>query len=269
MGFVITPGFGARLFAIAMLANPFLLVVGISVVVGFLMVIAFRYTSDQKAIGRAKDRLKANLLAVRLFQDQLPVVLRAYGRILMGTGTYLRLAFTPLLIAIVPIVFLMVQIDRYLGWLPIQPEQPFLVQAQIDAGALNDAQLQLPPELVTSAPAVHVPKENEVVWRVAAQHEGKYDINVVADGQTATKEVVVSRAIRRVSPVRLRDAAWDRMLSSGEPALADHGPIREISINYPAREIGVWGWQTNWIVWFFVLSLVAGFIFKELLGIQV
>ena len=45
--------------------------------IGLLMVIVFRYTSDQKAIGRAKDRLKAHLLAVRLFQDQLPVVMRA------------------------------------------------------------------------------------------------------------------------------------------------------------------------------------------------
>ena len=48
------------------------MVLAISIVIGFLMVIVFRYTSDQKAIGRAKDQLKAHLLAVRLFQDQLP-----------------------------------------------------------------------------------------------------------------------------------------------------------------------------------------------------
>ena len=58
---------------------PLLWVLAISIVIGFLMVIVFRYASDQKAIGRAKDRLKAHLLAVRLFQDQLPVVMRAYG----------------------------------------------------------------------------------------------------------------------------------------------------------------------------------------------
>jgi uncharacterized membrane protein (DUF106 family) len=46
--------------------TPLLLVLAISVVIGFLMVIGFRYTSDQRAIGRAKDQLKAHLLAVRL-----------------------------------------------------------------------------------------------------------------------------------------------------------------------------------------------------------
>ena len=110
---------------------PFFWVLAISIVIGLLMVIVFRYTSDQKAIGRAKDRLKAHLLAVRLFQDQLPVVMRAYGRILRGTGSYLRLAFTPLLIAILPITFLIVQLDRYFGWMPLQPAQTFLVEARV------------------------------------------------------------------------------------------------------------------------------------------
>ena len=138
------------------------------------MVIVFRYTSDQKAIGRAKDRLKAHLLAVRLFQDQLPVVMRAYGRILRGTGSYLRLAFTPFLIAILPITFLIVQLDRYFGWMPLQPAQTFLVEARVnDPATLNEASLQLPPELSSSAPAVHVPQEKEVVWRVVAERAGE------------------------------------------------------------------------------------------------
>src|SRR6202035_4312909 len=111
---------------------PLLLVLAISIVIGLLMVIGFRYTSDQKAIGRAKDRLKAHLLAVRLFQDQLPVVMRAYGRILRGTGSYLRLALTPFLIVVLPITFLIVQVDRYFGWTPLHQGETFLVEAKVE-----------------------------------------------------------------------------------------------------------------------------------------
>jgi len=182
--------------------TPLLLVLAISIVIGLLMVIVFRYTSDQKAIGRAKDRLKAHLLAVRLFQDQLPVVMRAYGRILRGTGSYLRLAFTPFLIAILPITFLIVQLDRYFGWLPLQPAQTFLVEAQVeDAATLNEASLQLPPELSSSAPAVHVPQEKEVVWRVVAERAGNYNIQITSAGHTVSKQVVVAPGLARVSPV--------------------------------------------------------------------
>ena len=106
---------------------PAVIVVGISLVIGLVMVVVFRYTSDQKAIHVAKDRLKAHLLALRLFQDQIPVVLRSYGRIVLATGRYLRLAFKPLLFVIVPLTFLIVQLDRYLGSMPVEAGHPFLV----------------------------------------------------------------------------------------------------------------------------------------------
>jgi hypothetical protein len=248
--------------------SPLLLVLVISIVIGLLMVIVFRYTSDQKAIGRAKDRLKAHLLAVRLFQDQLPVVMRAYGRILRGTGSYLRLAFTPFLIAILPITFLIVQLDRYFGWMPLRPAQTFLVEARVDDPA-SEVELQLPPELASTAPAVHIPNDKEVVWRVAAQGEGQYEIHIAAAGQTASKQVVVALGLSRISPVRLRGNFWERLFTSGEPALAENSPIRSIAITYPPRVINFAWMEWNWIVLFFVVSLIAGFIFKSALGIQV
>src|SRR5450432_1171996 len=96
-----------------------------------LMVVLFGYTSDQKAIAIAKDQLKAHLLAVRLYRDQIPVVMASYGKILRGTGRYLKLAFLPLLYVILPITLLMVQIDRYLGQTPLSVNAPFLLTAHV------------------------------------------------------------------------------------------------------------------------------------------
>ena len=201
------------------------------------MVVVFRYTSNQKAIGRAKDGLKAHLLAVRLFQDQLPVVLSSYGNILRGTGSYLRLTFTPFLIAIVPMTFLIIQMDRYLGSMPQQPSHPFLIEARASTPEILDQmELRLPDGLVSSAPAVHVPKEKLVVWRLEAKQAGEYDVHIEVNGQSESKRVVVSSAIERLSPVRLRGKLWERMLSSAEPALPDSSLIQSISVDYPERE---------------------------------
>jgi hypothetical protein len=250
--------------------SPLLLVLALSVAVGFLMVVVFRYISDQKAIGRAKDQLKAHLLAVRLFQDQLPVVMRAYARIFVGTGRYLRLAFMPFLISLAPIAFLIIQVDRYLGSMPLNPAQSFLVEAKTsDADALNGIELQLPPGLKTSAPAVHVPKDKKVVWRVVAESDGQYDIQVAASGEAVSKHIVVSQGLARLSSVRLRGQFWERLLSSSEAPVPESSSIQSISVNYPAREIKFGWWQWNWIALFFVASLFAGYIFKSALGIQV
>ena len=268
------------LLALSLLTSPLAIVVMLSVVVGLLMIVLFGYTSDQKAIGIAKDQLKAHLLAVRLYRDQLQVVMGSYGKILRGTGRYLKLAFKPLLYVIIPITLLIVQLDRYLGLTPIHPNAPFLVSARVNnPEALDSVSIDLPPEITASAPPVHIAADNEVVWRLVASQEGSYEVKISAGGQSATpsvtptltKSVRVSSQLARVSPERLRGHFWERMFSSGESALPANSAIESIAVDYPERNIplGIAGYEMNWIWLFFILSMIAGFICKELLGIEV
>ena len=248
---------------------PALIVLGFSIVIGLLMVVVFGYTSDQKAIHTAKDHLKAHLLALRLFQDQIGVVIRAYGRILLATGRYLRLAFKPLLIVIVPLTLLIVQIDRYLGMTPIEGGRAFLVKARVAESALNDVSIQLPDGLSATAPPVHSPSEREVAWRVVASRQGEYNLNLQAGSQSVTKTLIVGTGLPRLSAMRLRDRWWERVFISGEPAIPESSVVESIEVQYPARDIAFAGFEWNWIWLFFVLSLVAGFAFKSILGIEI
>jgi len=249
---------------------PLVLVILVSAIIGLLMVVVFGYTSDQEAIHKVKDQIKAHLLAVRLYEDQLPVVMASYGRILSGTGRYLKLAFKPLLYVILPLVLLIAQLDRYLGFVPLSTGQSFLLKVHArNSGSLDDIALQLPPGLAMTAPAVHVPSDNEVAWRLVAEKDGNYDFSIAAAGQVFSKQAIVSPVVARVSPVRLRGRFWERIFVSGEPALPDNGPIQSIEVSYPARTIHFAWLDWNWIWLFFVLSMVAGFFFKSVLGIEI
>jgi uncharacterized membrane protein (DUF106 family) len=254
------------------LMSPLAIVIILSVVIGLLMIVLFGYTSDQKAIGIAKDQLKAHLLAVRLYRDQLHVVMGSYGKVLRGTGRYLKLAFKPLLYVIIPITLMIVWLDRSLGLTAIQTNTPFLLTARVNnPQALDSVSIDLPPQITASAPPVHVAADNEVVWRLVASQQGAYEVKISAGGQSAVKTVRVSSELAQVSPQRWRDHFWERMFSSGESALPSDSAVESISVNYPERNIplGIAGYEMNWIWLFFILSMIAGFIFKELLGIEV
>lgn len=255
---------------LSLFTSPLAIVLWMSIGIGLAMVLLFGWTSDQKAIKVAKDQLKAHLLAVRLFRDQLHVVMGSYGKVLRGTGRYLRLAFMPLLYVIIPITFLIIQVDRYLGSTPVPVNTPFLMSvAASNSDTMNSVTLELPPEVTTTAPPVHVAAENLVVWRLQAEKAGHYEVKVSAGLQSTTKKVCAGTDVARISPVRLRGHFWDRFFSSAEPAISAEVPIDSISVNYPDRNIDVAGYGVNWIVLFFVLSMIAGFAFKELLGIQI
>jgi hypothetical protein len=151
------------------------------------------------------------------------------------------------------------------------PGRAFLVKVRAgNTEILDDVSLSLPPEMTTTAPAVHVPADNEVLWRIAAEKEGRYNITVAAAGQNFSKEVVVSSSnLLRVSSMRMQGRFWERMLTSGEPALPQNSPIRSVEVNYPSRSIRFVGLEWNWIWLFFVLSLVVGFFFKTVLKIEI
>ncbi|MGE5206935.1 MAG: hypothetical protein ACM3PW_15080 [Chlamydiota bacterium] len=266
------PGTPTSAFVLLPLASShaliFLLV--LSILTGLVMIVLFGYLSDQKAVHRAKDQLRAQMLAVRLFQDQPQVVLRAYGRIITGTGRYLRVSFKPLAVIILPMIALLVYGDRYLGSLPFQTNQPILLKAQLDKpDALDNVALRLPPGLNESAPAVHIADNNEVDWRLVASADGNYTVNVLAGGQEIGKQVVVSNNLAHLSECRLRGRLWQRLLDCAEPALPANAPVQLLAVNYPARDFDLGPWTTNWLVIYFVVSLAAAVLFKFVLGIEI
>jgi hypothetical protein len=250
---------------------PAAIVCCISIVVGLLMVIIFGYVSDQNSIRIAKDRLKAHLLALRLFQDQIPVVLRSYVRIVVATGHYLRLALKPLLVVIIPLTFLVVELDRFLGITPIQAGQSFLIKIHADKPeTLDSLNLQIPDGLGITAPPVHIPSQGDVVWRVASQRPGRYQFEITAPDQTGVeKSLVIGSGLFRLSPIRMRGHFWKRIFLSAEPALPANSAVESIEVLYPEREISFAGFGWNWIWLFLVVSMAAGFLFKSILGIEI
>ncbi len=85
----------------------------IAVATGVVMLLAFKYTSNQAAIKRVRNDIKANLLALSLFKDSVPVSLRSQGRILVAATRLLGLALLPMLVMLVPMCLLLGQLAAW------------------------------------------------------------------------------------------------------------------------------------------------------------
>jgi hypothetical protein len=250
--------------------GPLLWVTAISFVAGVLMLVVFRYTSDQKKIRRAKDHVQAQLLAVRLFQDQLPAVLRAYGRLLRGTVRYIGLMLKPTVLLVLVFAPLIVLLDPYFGWQALRPKQDFLVKVRApDPKTLDSVSLQLPNGIKSSAPPVHVPFDQQVVWRLTADADGVYLVTIVANGVEFSKSVIVSTGLSRISATSMRGHFWQRWMEPGAVALPDDSPLYSIAVAYSPRELNLWHFEANWIIVFFAISIVAALLFKKALHVEI
>lgn len=246
--------------------HPLLVLAILSVACAILTLLVFRWTSNQKAIRQAKDRIGAHILEIRLFPDQLSVVARAYRALLGSLLIHLRHSLRPLLVMLAPLFIIFVQMETYFARAPLEASKDFLVRATLAEGyPIDSAVIHLPAGIELTAPPVHIPRDREIDWRLQAVHSGSYEVELTMAGAGFAKLVEVGSGLRRVNPERKRGAFWQAVVSPGELPLPEAGPVESIQVQYPVREIQVWRWGLDWLVAFLVMMLVAAMALKGVL----
>jgi hypothetical protein len=231
--------------------------------------IVFRYTSDQEGIEAAKDRIKAHLLELRLYKDDLLVTLRAQGKILRYNGTYLRHALVPMAVMIVPFVLMIIQIESRFVYRSLAPGESAILTVTVDGEdpvSGLEASLALPDEVLQETPALRIDETAEIVWRVRAESPGDYRVGIRLGEAELFKRVVVDGRHARVSPAVYRSNDLNTLAYPAESALASDAPIRAIHLSYPPVRAAFAGLSSaSWI--FFGASLVFGFALRGAFGV--
>jgi uncharacterized membrane protein (DUF106 family) len=217
----------------------------VSLLTAIVMLLVVRRTSNQEALDQVKRRIHASLFEIRLFNDDLRAIFRAQGDMLRENVTYLRLSLAPMLWMIVPFVLVIAQLQFQYGY---------------------DG-LDAPPGVRVDAGAVWFPSAQDVMWRITPTAPGDHELRLQIGGQTVTKTIHASSRIARRSPSRLEAGFVNLLLYPAEPPLPTDGPVTAIALPYPERDIVVLGWRLNWMVVFFVLSIVFAFALRKPFGV--
>lgn len=241
----------------------------VSLMTAVAMLAAFKRTSDQARLRAVKRAIHAALFEIRLFNDDFRAILRAQIDMLRHNATYLRLSVMPMLWVIVPLVLLMAQLQFHYGYAPLQTGHRALLKVHLRHGSGEAVSLEAPRELGIGSPGVWFPGANEVVWPMVPAKGGRYDVRIKVGPDTFTKSVQVAGGVVRRSPVRLESSFVNQLLYPSEPPLPEGGPVDAITVLYPEVDMAVFGWELNWIVWFFALSILFAFALRRPFGVTI
>ncbi len=250
--------------------GPLIPVLVISFLSGLLMLWAFGKWSDQERIRAAKDRIRGHLLGVRLYQHDVRVVLRLQASILRQVATYFRLSLSPIVVLIVPLLLILIQLNLFFSNRPLQIGRPTVLTVRTDDRFRpgTDIELRASDGITVETAPVHSSTRHEVSWRVRADRAGRFAAVIEADGRSLEKSIVAGKRWAAVSPTRTRN--WfDQLFFSGEPPLPGSTGITAIELAYPAQSIDLFGWKTDWLVLFLVVSIVTAFAMKRFFGIEI
>src|SRR5262245_10698520 len=107
----------------------------IATATGILMLIAFKYTSNQAAIRRVRNQIKANLLALSLFKDDVRVAFAVQFGLLRSAGTLLALSLVPMLVMLAPMCLLLGQLALWFQARPLSVGEDAVVTVHVAEGS--------------------------------------------------------------------------------------------------------------------------------------
>ena len=242
----------------------------ISAVLGVLMLILFKYTSNQTAIGRVRDAIKAHLLAMKLFKDNIPVVLKSQVKILLNAFLLLVHSFRPMLVMIIPFSLLLGQLGLWYQSRPLSVGEEALVTVQLadsDEDPMPPVSLQPSDAAVVMTGPVRVPSKRQVFWQIQAKEAGCQQLTFQVADQQVQKELAIGDGLMSVSMTRPGLNITDLILHPAEKPFKKTSPVQSISIAYPDRPSKLTG-TDFWIISLFVISMAVAFIFKPFFNVK-
>jgi len=253
--------------------NPWVGMLVVSLLTGLLMLLIFRFTSNQEGIRRTKDLIKAHLLEMRLYSENMRVNFQAQGGILRANLKYFFYALKPMLVMIIPVILILIQLNFWFGYQALRPGEPALLTVKLDE-SVNPLEIDLslvPPEgIVVETPPLRIEEEHEIDWRISARDPGRHELEIVVGGDRIRKAILAGgRTLERISPLRLRGSVLDQALYPVEPPIDKNLPVKSIEVRFPGSSLPLLGLHVHWLVAFFVLSVVFGFAFKGVFGVEI
>ncbi|MHB8095922.1 MAG: hypothetical protein ACYDH0_13400 [Candidatus Aminicenantales bacterium] len=253
--------------------GPWAGMIVVSLLTSFLMLFIFRRTSNQAGIRKAKNRIKAHLLELRLFSDSLSVSMKAQRRILAANLGYVGYNAKPMLVMIVPGCLILIQLNLRYGAESLRPGEPALVKVRLAGDRLPSevsAALESSSLIEVETPPLRIDDEREIDWRVRARESGRGRLILTIGGEMIAKDVAVrTKPLTRISGIRVGGNLIDQFFNPGESPLPRSSAVESVEIRYAPARLLLFGRNVHWLVAYFVLSVAFGFAFKGVFKVEI
>ncbi len=241
---------------------PFWGVFWFSLITSALVLLVYRWVSFPAQVRRAKDSIKAHILAIRIYKDHPWVILKSFFAAMGNVLRYFALNLVPLFVLLPLLFFLFVQMEWRYGARPFRAGEVALVKVK----SQGDVKL-LPSSLYREELRVRVRALEETDFRVKMVGRGKGRLLFQCDDERLDKRLVVETRGDYVVAKRFSQPSWEMLLYPWEPPM-NSSCAKWISVDYPSQTVAFAGIRAHWLLWYLLLVLVMVLPVHKKFGIE-
>ncbi|HKW15002.1 MAG TPA: hypothetical protein VJS69_11000 [Candidatus Krumholzibacteria bacterium] len=231
--------------------------IALSMLTGAGLTLLYRALADEAGIRRTREVFKARVIEMRLYPDDLVLILRALGGAIAAQGAYLRVAAKPILVVALIAIPFFIQVESRYACAPLAPGARTVVTARLKPGLdVRQVPSGLAGTAATDASSVRAPATREIAWRVNAL-PGRQPLQLEVYGQSYRFNVCAQRDGRAIGHERRARSLMGALTDIGMPSISNDSPIETVTIAYPRASYALFGAHMSWL-WVFALGTMVG-----------
>jgi hypothetical protein len=240
--------------------EPMIAIAVAGALLGGALFLAFRKFANVAAMRILRRKLWAYVLGLYLFGDDPLLAIGSLGQLAKANLLLLLHAAPPLLV-IAPVAALaIIHLNEFFSRTPLDRGRPAVLTVRIrkQTDPLPVVLLETPAWIAVDLPAVRVPPESEISWRIRATGAGRGLMKLTCGNVTVTKEIDTEPGPRYFGKTRTSSlGGW--LLHPAEERLPD-GAIESISLSETSAAIEFGGVTMHWISWLAAISFTVAWL---------
>lgn len=236
--------------------HPTLLVVVIGIIVSVLMVVVYKYMTDQNLMKQLKDEIKELQGEMKTLKDNPSKMADVNKKAMETNMKYFMHSMKPTLITFIPIILIFGWLNGNIAYEPLVAGQEFSVELTFYDGIAGEVVPLTPDGLELINHEAYTIKDNKVRLAYTAAQTGTYTLQYQLGDKTWENPVIITDGEREYTgPVfQIKDKTLKTIQVSNEKFK-------------PFGSLSIFGWNPGWIALYITVSLIVSLGLRKLLKV--
>ena len=223
----------------------------ISFVVSIIIVLAYKFFTDQTEMKSLKDQIKGFQKQIKENKKNPEKVMKIQKQSMDINMKYMMKSMKPTLFTFLPIIIIFGWLNAHLGFAPIEPGMPFTTSVVLQDGVGGTMTIEVPQGVEIIGNATQPITGNAVTWEIKGS-EGEHLLAYKFNEQEYTKDVLITDEYE-YAPIS-QDV--------------NSATVKSIRVNNEKLIVlNLFGWKLGWLGTYIILSLIFSMSLRKLLKI--
>lgn len=235
--------------------HPTLLVVLVSVLVSTLMVLVYKYMTDQDLMKQLKEEIKELQVEMKTLQNN-PAKMGEMNKKAMETNMkYMMHSMKPTLITFLPIILIFGWLNSNIAYDPLVVGEEFSVELEFYDGISGAVAATVPEGISLINNETYTIKDNKVRLVFTPEVAGEYTIQYSLVNDVGEQQKTWEHAVK-IAP-SINQKGYEKPLIAGKDKILKTMIVSLQKFRPFGENFSIFGWQPGWIALYIALSLVC------------